>query len=159
MQKHGIDSLQALRHSRAYRLGRQLKQLHVGLTAVIEDRLRADGMHLTRPQALTLMLLAEQPGASNAELARLGAVSPQTMHQILLRLHRDGLVSRRSHPSRARALSFEITATGLEKLTRGAALAQTVIETAFDPLSPAEQDQLTGLLERCVSTLPSSGQT
>lgn len=95
-RKHEIDTLHRLRDSLAYRMGLALKQLHVGLTAAIEERLRADGMDLTRPQAITLMLLAERPGVSNAELARLGGVSPQTMHQILLRLARDGLVT---HPA------------------------------------------------------------
>ena len=155
MRGHGIETLQALRRSRGYRLGLQLKTLHVGLTASIEERLRGDGMDLTRPQAL--MLLAERPGASNAELARLAGVSPQTMHQILLRLDRDGLVTRAPHPARARVLSFRITARGLDRLTRGAALAQQVIEGAFDPLSPAEQEQLMALLERCLADVRPAG--
>ena len=120
-RKHEIDTLHRLRDSLAYRMGLALKQLHVGLTAAIEERLRADGMDLTRPQAITLMLLAERPGVSNAELARLGGVSPQTMHQILLRLARDGLVTRTPHPTRIRMLSFAITAEGLDRVTRGAA--------------------------------------
>lgn len=154
--KHEIDTLHRLRDSLAYRTGLALKQLHVGLTAAIEERLRADGMDLTRPQALALMLLAERPGVSNAELARLGAVSPQTMHQILLRLARDGLVTRAPHPTRVRMLSFAITAEGLDRVTRGAALAQTVIESALERLQPAEQAQLVALLTRCVAGLPSA---
>lgn len=155
-RKHEIDTLHRLRDSLAYRMGLALKQLHVGLTAAIEERLRADGMDLTRPQAITLMLLAERPGVSNAELARLGGVSPQTMHQILLRLARDGLVTRTPHPTRIRMLSFAITAEGLDRVTRGAALAQTVIEGALERLQPAEQTQLVALLTRCVAGLPSA---
>ncbi|ATD67934.1 MULTISPECIES: MarR family transcriptional regulator [Luteimonas] len=153
-KKHQIDTLQRLRESLAYRMGLQLKHLHAGLTAAIDERLRADGMELTRPQALTLMLLAERPGASNAELARLAGVSPQTMHQILRRLDRDALVTRAPHPTRARSLSLQITAEGLARVTRGAALAQTVIESALDRLQPAEQTQLVTLLERCAAGLP-----
>lgn len=151
-----IRALQAFRQSRAYRLGTRLKRLHVGLTGLIEDRARQAGMELTRPQAWTLLLLAERPGASNAELARLAAVSPQTMHQLLLRLGRDGLVTRRPHPTRGRVLSFEITAEGLARVTRGVALAEHVIDSALAPLQPEEQEQLIALLERCVTAMPGS---
>ncbi len=135
-------------------MGTRLERLHVGLTGLIEERARQAGMELTRPQAWTLLLLTEHPGASNAELARLSGVSPQTMHPLLLRLDRDGLVTRTPHPTRGRMQSFHITAEGLARVTRGVALAERVIDSALAPLEPEEQELLITLLARCVAGLP-----
>jgi len=150
--------LEAFRNSPAYRATSLLKRLHLGLTVLIEERLRAHDMELSRPQALVLMHLLENPGASNAELARLSAVSPQTMHQILLRLRRAGLVARAPHPWLGRVMSFRITDRGREQVMRGADLARAVIDEALGVLSPPEQAQLADMLERCVATLPSTIQ-
>ncbi|MGY1519610.1 MarR family winged helix-turn-helix transcriptional regulator [Luteimonas sp. A482] len=156
MPNKKLSPLQAFRNSRGYRASSLLKRLHVGLTVMMEERLRGHGIVLTRPQALALMHLSECPGASNAELARMSAVSPQTMHQILLRLGRDELVTRAPHPWLGRVMSFRITEEGRELVTRGGLVAQGVIDGALGVLSPAEQDQLVAMLERCVATLPSS---
>ena len=156
MADSDASPLQAFRNSTAYRATVLLKRLHLGLTVVMEERLREHGIELSRPQALVLMHLLEHPGASNAELARMSAGSPQTMHQILLRLERDGLVTRAPHPWLGRVMSFRITDTGRELVTHGADVAQGVIDGALGVLSPAEQEQLVGLLQRCVATLPST---
>ncbi len=147
-------ALQAFRQSRAYRLGWLLKQLHVAITSAFEEQLRAAGIELTRPQTITLMALAEHPGASNAELARVTSVSPQTMHQILQRLERDGLLARSPQPQRGRVRQVAISERGLALMARGMAQAQQAIEAALAGLDPAEQDQLIGLLQRCVPVVP-----
>ncbi|MGJ4730202.1 MarR family winged helix-turn-helix transcriptional regulator [Luteimonas sp. SDU101] len=156
MPENHASPLWAFRNSTAYCATSLLKRLHLGLTVMIEERLREAGIELSRPQALVLMHLLEHPGASNADLARLSAVSPQTMHQILLRLGRDGLVARSPHPWLGRVMSFRITDRGEELVMRGADVAQDVIDGALGALSPAEQGQLVDLLQRCVATLPST---
>ena len=158
MADNDTSPLQAFRNSPAYRTTALLKRLHMGLTVVMEETLRERGVELSRPQALVLMHLLENPGASNADLARMSAVSPQTMHQILLRLGRDGLVTRTPHPWLGRVMSFRITERGTELVMRGAEVAQGVIDGALGVLSPAEQEQLVELLQRCVATLPSTLQ-
>ena len=155
MADHDASPLEAFRNSPAYRTTSLLKRLHMGLTVVMEESLRTHGIELSRPQALVLMHLLEHPGASNADLARMSAVSPQTMHKILLRLARDGLVTRTPHPWLGRVMSFRITERGTELVMRGADVAQGVIDGALGVLSPAEQEQLVELLQRCVGTLPS----
>lgn len=156
MADHDASPLEAFRNSPAYRTTSLLKRLHMGLTVVMEESLRTHGIELSRPQALVLMHLLEHPGASNADLARMSAVSPQTMHKILLRLARDGLVTRAPHPWLGRVMSFRITDAGRDLVTHGARVAQGVIDGALGGLSPAEQEQLVGLLERCVARLPSN---
>lgn len=156
MTDRHASPLQAFRNSPAYRATSLLKRLHLGLTVLIEERLREHGIELSRPQALVLMHLLENPGASNAELARLSAVSPQTMHQILLRLRRADLVVREPHAWLGRVMSFRLTDRGREQVLSGADVAQAVIDEALGALSSSEQAQLAGMLERCVATLPST---
>lgn len=156
MADRDASRLQAFRNSAGYRTTSLLKRLHLGLTVMFEERLRQRGIELSRPQALVLMHLSGHPGASNAELARMSAVSPQTMHQILRRLGRDGLVTRAPHPWLGRVMSFRITDAGRELVIRGTDVAQEVIEESLGVLSPAEQELLVELLQRCVATLPST---
>ena len=150
--------LRAFRKSRAYRAGSLVKRLHLGLTAVVERRLHEEGLDLTRPQALALMMLVETPGASNAALSRRTGVSPQTMHQTMLRLERDGLVTRAPHPRLKRVKAFEATARGVDLVTRGSRVARQAIDSALRALAPGEQDALIALLERCVARLPEQPQ-
>lgn len=146
--------LQTFRKSRAYRAGSLLKRLHLGLTALVERRLHEAGLDLTRPQSIALMLLVEQPGASNAELARRTGVSPQTMHQTMARLERDGLVVRAPHPRLKRVQAFAATPRGAALVARGSEVAQAAIEEGLGGLRATEQRTLLELLERCVARLP-----
>jgi DNA-binding MarR family transcriptional regulator len=153
MADQQTPALHAFRRSRAYRVGTLLRRLHLGLTVAVERRLHEAALTLTRSQGLALLLLAEHPGASNAELARLLDVSPQTMHQTLLRLERDGLVTRGPHPRLKRVQAHEVTAHGMALMERGSAVARVAIEAAMDGLSVAEQETLLGLLERSLAGL------
>jgi DNA-binding MarR family transcriptional regulator len=143
-------SLEAFRSSRAYRMGTLVKRLHLGLTERVEARLAAEGLQLTRPQAVALMVLAEHPGISNAELARFNGVSPQTMHPILARLERDRLVTRAPHPRLRRVQAYLATPRGVELVTLGASVARAAIESTMRRLRVSEQEQLIALLERCI---------
>ncbi len=151
------SSLQAFRTSRAYRTGVLARRLHLGLSAVVDRRLQEEGLDMTRPQALALMALVEQPGASNAEMARRNGVAPQTMHQMMLRLERDGLVRRSPHPRLKRVQTLEATAEAVQLVARGSAVARAAIDAALRTLSAREQDQLIALLQRCAQALPTAG--
>lgn len=150
MADKGVMTLTAFRESLTYRVGSLIKTVHVQLNQAIEERLRGEGIELTRPQAFALMKLIEEPGASSAELARMTGVSAQTMHQIVLRLERDGLVSRKPHPAQGRVLVVEITPKGLDLVERGVRVAHEAIQETVGRLSAAKQDQLVSLLERCL---------
>ena len=155
MDSTPTSALHRFQQSRAHRIGWLFKQMHKAVTTSIEEQLRAAGIELTRPQAMALKALAEHPGASNAELARMTSVSPQTMHQILQRLERDGLLVRRPHPQLGRVRMVEISEQGMALMARGLGLAQNAIEQVLGNLDEAEQEQLAALLQRCVSGAPS----
>ena len=158
MPAQNTRSLQAFRSSRAYRMGSLLRRLHLGLTDQVEAGLHAEGLQLTRTQALALLLLVEHPGASNADLARLNGVSPQTMHQVMARLEREGLVTRAPHPRLRRVQAFAATQRGHDMVVRGSPVARTEIQRSLRALRAAEQDQLIALLERCVAGLDAHGR-
>lgn len=157
-RKQDSDGLRRFRSSRAYRLGSLLRQLHLDLTEQVEARLDAAGVQFTRTQGLALMLLAEHPGASNAELARFNGVSPQTMHQVMARLERDGLVKRTPHPRLGRVQAFAATARGMALLERGSAVAHDALEDSLRGLRVADQEALAALLERWRASLPPGGR-
>jgi DNA-binding MarR family transcriptional regulator len=108
---------------------------------------------LTALQMAVLAML-RRPGASNAELAREAAVTPQSMAELLAKLERGGLVERAPDPKNARVLRAALTAKGQQALARGGAETARVEERLFAPLSKKEQRALREALERCVRSLP-----
>ncbi len=75
------------------------------------ERALAD-IEVTPPQFLVLTMLAAYPGASNAELARLTLLTPQTVNVIVANLERAGALSRRPHEVHGRILEIELTDKG-----------------------------------------------
>ncbi len=103
----------------------------------MDEALREVG--ITTPQYAVLSVLAEEPGISNAQLARRTFVTPQTMNNILVRLEAAGLVERMEHPEHGRVLQAYLTEEG-EKL-RGACTQRVgaVEERMVSGLSVAER--------------------
>jgi DNA-binding MarR family transcriptional regulator len=134
-------------------LGFLLKQTHHLLNAAIEEKMRAHGVALTFPRATALISLLGDDGLSNAQLARQALVSPQTMHQILLRLEQDGLVTRSADPAHGRVQRTALTETGRALLMRGMAVSGPVFERLQAGLDARERAELVRLLARCVGNL------
>ncbi len=135
------------------RIGFLLKQVHHLLNAAIEGEMRAQGVGLTFPRAVALVSLLEDEGLSNAELARQAMVSPQTMHQILLRLEQDGLVVRSADPNHGRVQRTALTDAGRALLIRGVATSEPVFERLLHGLGAGERAELTRLITHCVGNL------
>ena len=60
------------------------------------ERAMAD-VGVTLPQFLVLTMLRAYPGISNADLARLTMLTPQTVSVIVTNLERSGAITRRPH--------------------------------------------------------------
>jgi len=75
------------------------------------DRALAD-IAVTPPQFLVLSLLASHPGASNAEIARIAALSTPTVSVIVANLLRIRALSRRPHAIHGRVQHLDLTAVG-----------------------------------------------
>jgi DNA-binding MarR family transcriptional regulator len=67
---------------------------------------------LSLPEFVCMRMLSMSPGASSAELARLGNVSPQAMNTVLHRLENAQLVTRPASVASGRALPASLTSDG-----------------------------------------------
>ncbi|MHA6794579.1 MarR family winged helix-turn-helix transcriptional regulator [Pseudonocardia bannensis] len=123
-----------------------VKQLELAIRAVLDDALRPHG--LTTPQYTALTALAHRDGLSSAQLARRSFVTPQTMHEQVLALERNGLVERFRDQRNRRSLRIHLTDSGRERMARCApavsALERTVEETMDAPGLAEFRERLRG---------------
>lgn len=108
---------------------------------------------LTAAQANVLTEIAYGPPRSNAELARLHSVTPQSMVEILASLERRGLISRSAEPDRGRAMPAELTKEGHSQLLLVHLAMRQVEQRLLNSLSAADNSQLRKLLEACLVAL------
>ncbi len=94
--------------------GYLLKQAWRAFLGAMETALRPHG--LTPPQYGTLSVLAREPGASGADLARACNTTPQAMNGVLATLKREALIERRPHPTHGRILQTTLTSEGQRRL-------------------------------------------
>lgn len=75
------------------------------------ERALAD-LAVTPPQFVVLTMLAAYPGISGADVARLAALTPQTVSVIVANLERSGAIERRPHAVHGRIQQIGVTAQG-----------------------------------------------
>jgi DNA-binding MarR family transcriptional regulator len=80
----------------------------------MEIALRRHG--LSPAQYGVLTVLAREPGASGADLARAVNTTPQAMNGVLATLEREALIERRPHPTHGRILQATLTNEGQRRL-------------------------------------------
>ncbi|MHB1871244.1 MAG: MarR family winged helix-turn-helix transcriptional regulator [Steroidobacteraceae bacterium] len=81
---------------------------------------------LTHPQFLVMTMIRAYPGCSNADIARLAMLTPQTVHAIISTLSLKGLAARRPDLAHGRILNIELTDTGAALLEEGRSRALAV---------------------------------
>ncbi len=96
------------------RPGYLLKRAQAALHAAMAGALREHGATVTQYAVLTA--LDEEPGLSNADLARRAFVTPQTMNQVLRELEQRHWVIRHPHPGHGRILQTDLTPAGRSTL-------------------------------------------
>ena len=133
------------------RPGWLLKRAQDALNAAMTAVLREYGA--TLPEYAVLTALAEEPGLSNADLARRAFVTPQTMNQVLKELEHRGWVSRHPHPGHGRILQSELTADGARTLSACHQAVDVVEGRMLAGLGPAERGQLAAALRSCIDGL------
>jgi DNA-binding MarR family transcriptional regulator len=79
------------------------------------ERALAD-LSVTPPQFAVMTMLNAYPGASNADLARLALLTPQTVSVIIANLDRAGSIRKVPHSVHGRILQIELTEAGRELL-------------------------------------------
>src|SRR5699024_3363192 len=96
------------------RVGYLVKQAQSALRSHMDRQLRPLGV--TVSQYSCLELLHQNPGLTNADLARAAFVSPQSMNTVLAGLRERGLIDRPPTPPSGRRLPVELTAAGHDLL-------------------------------------------
>src|SRR5580698_11540050 len=104
------------------------------------EALRA--LDLTVTQFAVLTALDDEPGLSNADLARRAFVTPQSMHAVLQELERRQLVVRRTHPQHQRVLQAALTEAGRRTLRSAAKAINGVEEQMLQELSDPARSRL-----------------
>ncbi|WP_423460417.1 MarR family winged helix-turn-helix transcriptional regulator [Ottowia sp. VDI28] len=135
----------------ARRFGGALKLAQHALRTRLDEALRPIG--LTTPQCAVLSALEQEPGLSNAALARAAFVTPQTMQSILANMERNGLLTRESDPDHGRILRSLITARGRKALLQAHAAILDVETVVISAVGEREAERLTSVLTNCAELL------
>ncbi len=118
-------------------LGYLLRQAAVGYRTRLERALA--GLDVTQPQFAVLTMVAAYPGLSNADLARLSLLTPQTVSVIVANLKRAGLLESRPHAVHGRIQRLALTSRGT-KILAGCKEHVLVLERKLaDGLSPQQE--------------------
>lgn len=118
-------------------LGYLLRQAASAHRSASEHALK--NLNLTQPQFLILTMLAAYPGSSNADLARLALLTPQTMNAIVGNLEKTGAVERRAHAVHGRIQQLELTEHGHVLLAKAKKCMAGVEQALLEELSPEEE--------------------
>jgi DNA-binding MarR family transcriptional regulator len=103
------------------------------------DRDLAD-VAVTSPQFVVMTMIGAYPGLSNADLARLSMLTPQTVSVIIANLLRADIVTRRQHAVHGRIQQLELTASGTALLAKCRARAESIEKQLVAGLSPQEEE-------------------
>ena len=106
-------------------------------------RLRMDralsSLEMTPPQFVVLTMIHGYPGLSNADLARLALLTPQTTSLIVANLLKAGAIARRPHPVHGRILQLELTESGRTQLRAARERAVALEAELVTGLTPEEE--------------------
>jgi DNA-binding MarR family transcriptional regulator len=100
-----------------------------------------------------LFALADGRALSQKALAEAAAIEQPTMAATLLRMERDGLVTRSRDPEDGRASLVALTAAARARLPEVRMLVEAINEEATKGLDAAEQAAMLALLARVVDNL------
>ena len=118
-----------------------------------ERRARQTGLPITRQQARTLLYIARNEGLSQAVVATGLDIEPIALVRMLDRLHEEGLVERRLHPTDRRIRTLWLTPMAWTVIDRVLAINGEVREEACAGLSAGAREALIGMLGRLKENL------
>jgi DNA-binding MarR family transcriptional regulator len=128
-----------------------LKRAQEVLRAALSTALGEHGATIAQYAVLTL--LDEEPGLSNADLARRAFLTPQTMNQTLRSLEDKRWVTRSPHPGHGRIRQASLTPGGREALLACHEAADAIEERMLAGLRPRDRQQFESALRACIDAL------
>ena len=130
-------------------LGLLIKRAQQSLRVALDAALADAG--LTTAQYATIAAVAEEPGLSNADLARRVFVTPQTMHGVVRGLDGAGWVERTRGDGRT--VEIRLTDVGRSALAQGHLAAADVERRMTAGLGSAEVEATRAALLECCRAL------
>jgi MarR family transcriptional regulator, transcriptional regulator for hemolysin len=118
-----------------------------------ERRARQTGLAITRQQARALLSIARNEGLSQAAIATMLDIEPIALVRLLDRLHEEGLVERRLHPTDRRVRTLWLTPLGWTMVDRILVINAQIRDEACAGLSPAARDALLRALDHMKTNL------
>ena len=97
---------------------------------------------ITPPQFSVMTMIAAYPGLSNADIARLALLTPQTVSVIIGNLVKAGIVARRPHAVHGRIRHLELTAKGQALLATAKTRVQAVDDGIMAGVAPRSEHML-----------------
>src|SRR6266576_882025 len=96
-----------------------------------DRRARQMGLPITRQQAAVVLNIAGNEGVSQAEVATWLGIEPIALVRMLDKLHEEGLVERRSHPTDRRVRTLWLTPSARPVVAQILAINKAIREEAF----------------------------
>jgi DNA-binding MarR family transcriptional regulator len=118
-----------------------------------ERRARQMGLPITRQQAAVVLNIAGHEGVSQAEVATWLDIEPIALVRMLDKLHEEGLVERRAHPTDRRVRTLWLTPAARPVVERILAINEAIRHEVFGALPPKTRDELIDVLGQIKSNL------
>jgi MarR family transcriptional regulator for hemolysin len=112
-----------------------------------ERRARQMGLPITRQQAAVVLNIAGNEGVSQAEVAAWLGIEPIALVRMLDKLHEEGLVERRSHPTDRRVRTLWLTPAARPVVTQILSINKTIREEAFAGMAADARDTVIDILD------------
>ena len=119
----------------------------------IGDMYHRPGLGLTQAQYGVLVILANEPGIDQTQLAYAMGFDKVTTLRVLRGLQTRGLVQRRASAKSRKHLALDLSPEGKQLLRRAQRPTQAAYERLMAPLSATQQQQLMRLLLRLSDSL------
>jgi len=111
-----------------------------------DRKARQTGLPITRRQAAVMLYIARNEGVSQTEVATWLDLEPIALVRMLDKLHDEGLVERRSHPTDRRVRTLWLTPVARQVVTQIVAINIAIREETFAGMPPDARDIVIDIL-------------
>jgi len=118
-----------------------------------ERRARQMGLPVTRQQAAVVLNIAANEGVSQAEVAAWLGIEPIALVRMLDKLHEEGLVERRAHPTDRRIRTLWLTPAARPVVTQILAINEKIRNEAFAGMPAHARDTVIDILDHIKDNL------
>ena len=112
-----------------------------------DRRARQTGLPITRRQAAVVLYIARKEGVSQSEVATWLDLEPIALVRMLDKLHEEGLVERRRHPTDRRIRTLWLTPAARPVIERILIINQAIREEAFAGMPAQTRDTVINILD------------